>query len=135
MANKNNDKVILELQKEIEKKKRLIKDQKFVPLTNCSLDFEGNRINLHVANKDTLLLHIIKLTTLQKTLKELYPEESLTISGYSVEDWLTDLQSKFNIVNINNEKSRLKTLELKLHNLLSNDTRTALEIENLKGQI
>ena len=100
MATKN-DKVILDLKKEIQKKKSLLaKETKFTPITNCSLELDGSRFNLHVVNKETLLLLIAKLTSLKTAISITMPEEKLMISGYDVEDWLTDLTSKFKVLNI-----------------------------------
>ena len=135
MATKN-DKVILDLKKEIQKKKSsLAKETKFTPITNCSLELDGSRFNLHVVNKETLLLLIAKLTSLKTAISIAMPEEKLMISGYDAEDWLTDLTSKFKVLNISNEKERLQKLETKLHNLLSTDTKVELEIEELKDMI
>lgn len=134
MANKN-DKMILDLKKEIEKKKKLIKDQKFNPITNCSLELDNVRYNLHVIPKETLLLLIGKLRSMEMGLQSVLPEEELKVSGFYVKEWVIDIQSKFSIANIAAEKERLKTLENKLHNLLSTDTKVGLEIEDLKKEI
>jgi hypothetical protein len=135
MATKN-DKVILNLKKEIETKKALLATSvKFNPITNCSLELDGTRYNLHVANKETLLLLIAKLNSFNKSLAEVMPGESLTISGYKVDHWMEDLIAKFNVLNVFNEKVRLQALEAKLYQLLSVDTKVEIEIEDLKKQI
>jgi hypothetical protein len=135
MATKN-DKVILNLKKEIETKKALLATSvKFNPITNCSLELDGTRYNLHVANKETLLLLIAKLNSFNKSLAEVMPGESLTISGYKVDHWMEDLIAKFNVLNVSNEKVRLQALEAKLYQLLSVDTKVEIEIEDLKKQI
>ena len=135
MANKN-DKVILGLKKEIEVKKALLaKTQKFVPKTNCSLPFQGSNINLHVADKETLLKVIANLKSLELGLHSVLPEEKLIINGYVVTDWLDDSINKFNNLNITAEKERLSKLESKLHTLLSSDTRVSLLIEDIKKSI
>jgi hypothetical protein len=135
MATKN-DKVILNLKKEIETKKALLATGvKFNPITNCSLELDGTRHNLHVANKETLLLLIAKLNGLNNSLAEVMPGESLTISGYKVDQWLEDLIVKFNALNVSNEKVRLQALEAKLHQLLSVDTKVEIEIKDLMSQI
>lgn len=131
-----NDKIILKLKEDIEVKKALLKQgEKFSPLTNCSLELRGTRTNLHVASKQQLLLLIAELTALQSSLKTVLPQEKLEVSGYSVDEWLKDLTSKFASLNISLERERLKSLEAKLHNLLSVDTKVGLEIEDLQKQI
>lgn len=135
MASKQ-DKVILNLKKEIEiKKENLGKTNKFVPITNCNLFLENNRINIHTLTKESILLYIAKLKALELALKQVLPDEVLMIDGYSVKDWIEDLVSKYNILNVNNEKERLRMLENKLNELLSNETKIDLELEKLKNQI
>jgi hypothetical protein len=135
MASKN-DKVILELQKQIKEKKLLLnKTQKFVPITNCSFPINGSNVNLHVADKETLLRLIAYLKSMELGLKYILPEEVLTFNGFTSEQWLHDVLCKFNNLNISSEKERLSELEKKLHNLLSVDTKVSLEIENLKKSI
>lgn len=131
-----NDEVILGLKKEIEEKKKLLnKESKFNPITNCSILLDGSRYNIHALNKEGILLLIAKLKSLETALKAVMPEEKLVIEGYGVEDWLTDLRAKFEILNVSNEKTRLQKLEQKLHTLLSIDKKVELEIEDLKNQI
>lgn len=131
-----NDKVILDLKKEIESKKKLLsKTTKFNPVTNCSLTLNNVNYNLHTLQKDQLLLLLASVSSLQRELKTILPEEKLIISGFSSDSWIVDITSKFNNLNISLEKERLKTLEGKLHNLLSSDTKVSLEIEDLKSQI
>lgn len=135
MATKN-DQVILNLKKEIEiKKKHLAKIEKFNPITNCNLEMDGVRLNLHVANKAQLLYYIAKIKSLEMSLAEVLPEETIMIAGYSSQEWISDLTAKYNHLNVSLEKERLQKLELQLHNLLSIDTKVELEIENLKSQI
>lgn len=131
-----NDKIILNLKKEIEvKKTNLSKIDKFKPVTNCNLELDTIRYNLHVANKDTLLYLIAKIHSLKKSLSEAMPEQTLVIGGYTADQWIGDLTDKFNILNINEEEKRLQKLEAKLHDLLSVDTKIELEIDDIKKQI
>ncbi len=136
MAKSQNDKIILNLKNEIEiKKKSLNKAKKFSPITNCSIELFEKRFNLNVLDKSQLLYLISHLNALKSSLYSLYPNETLMISSFSIDEWLTDLQSKFEYLNIKIEEDRLKTLEDKLHNLLSVDTKVGLEIEGLKKLI
>jgi hypothetical protein len=131
-----NDKVILNLKKEIEAKKKLLASEvKFNPITNCSLELDGSRYNLHVANKETLLVLIAKLQGMKNALAGVMPNETLTFGGYVVEDWLKDLTAKFQVQNVSREKERLQKLEAKLHELLSVDTKVELEIKDIMSQI
>ena len=73
--------------------------------------------------------------SLELAIKEVLIDENLVIEGYSITDWIEDLKSKYNILNINTEKERLRKLEDKLHELLSVDTKISIELETLKKQI
>lgn len=135
MANKN-DKIILDLKKEIEKKKKLIKDQRFNPTTNCSLELDGARYNLHVINQETILFLVGKLRAMELALSTIFQgDQHIKIGGYFVHEWIEDLLNKYKILDIVIEKQRLKVLEDKLHNLLTTDTKVGLEIEDLKKEI
>ena len=131
-----NDQKILALKEEIEKKKKeLATNVKFSPVTNCHLQSEGRLYNIHVASKEELLMLIAKLTSLKISLEKAMPDEQLTIDNYNVEDWISDLNARFNVLNISKERDRLQKLERKLHDLLSVDKKVELEIEDLKSQI
>lgn len=136
MKKKTNDEVVLELRGQVNAKKKLLKDtEKFSPKTNCSLQLDGERFNLNVIEKPTILLLLGKLQGLKTSLYTILPDESLEIGGFSVDLWIGDLKNKFSTLNRKLEEERLKKLEEKLYNLLSLDTKVELEIENIKNQI
>jgi hypothetical protein len=133
---KKNDSLILKLKKEIEVKEKLIESSiRFTPITNCSLTINGIKSNLHSMSSNGLLFALAYVNSLKQGLKEILPDETLIIDGYSSDDWILDIKTKFNVLNVSSEKERLKKLKEKLHNLLSTDTKVELEIENLKNQI
>lgn len=130
MAN-DNDVLILRLQKQIEEKKEKIqKGQKFSPITNCSLEFMGQRYNIHVLSEDILSFLIVQFSVYDKTAKEL--NLKIKISGYDIDDWLVDLQNKLTNLNIKQEQSKLTVLQTKLDNLLSNDARIERELKEIQ---
>lgn len=128
MATTKNDKLILQLKKEIEQKKSLLaKSDKFIPKTNCSLTLFGIKYNLHVQTSNQLLFLKAFLIFLNSP--------DLILEGYKVEDWIKDIEVKYSILNIQSEKNRLKVLENKLYSLLSNDVKVSLEIEDIMKSI
>ena len=130
MATKN-DKVILNLQKDIETKTANIrKAERFQPITNCNLELYGTRYNINVLNKYQLQL-------ITATLKSLatHSDEDFIINGFVLSSWITDLESKFATLTIQEEKSRLEALKKKLHDLLSIDTKVELEINDIMSKI
>ena len=126
-----NDEMILELKRKIvEKKKELKSSERFVPLTNCSIELDGVRSNIQVLSKEQLTLLLLKLATYKLAMKELLLE-SFNISGFEVNDWIVDIKAKLAILNRKEEEQKLRQMEEKLHNLLSNDTKVELELQQI----
>jgi hypothetical protein len=135
MAKKNDD-VILKLKRDIETKKKLIKSsERFTPVTNCSLVLDNERYNLNVLGKDQIIPLMVKLNSYAMSADALGLSAELQYSGFSVEDWMTDLNARWAIINRTNEEVRLKALESKLHNLLSIDKKVELEIADIAASI
>ena len=136
MAKKNSDNAILALKAKIEEKKKLIKkSEKFTPVTNCSLLLNGERFNLNVLGKDSLVFLGSSLQAIKNASLGLFPEEDLIISGFTVDQWLTDIKSKFSNITIKLEENKLKALEERLHNLLSTDKKVELELGDIAKMI
>ena len=130
MANETNDSKIMELKKQIEEKKiKLGKSQKFTPITNCSIELDGVRTNIQVLNKEQLTYLLVKLNSYALSAKSL--EIDFVISGYHVADWITDIKSKLDFVSRKEEENKLKMMESKLHQLLSNEKKVELEIDEI----
>lgn len=127
---KNNDRVILQLQKDIKTKQSLIeKADRFSPITHCTLKIYGEVWNINVMNLEELQ-HIFAtcLTLLNVGV-------NYKISGFKLSDWIEDLNSKIAVKTITQEKQRLTELENKLKQLLTNETKVSLELENIKNLI
>jgi hypothetical protein len=138
MAKKTeNDTIILGLKKQIEDKKKALKaSEKFSPQTNCSLDWNGGRYNLHVLPKEIIIGLLLELNSKRLSRIDLgIGENDYLISGYSIEAWMADLKAKLLIVDRKAEEARLQAMEAKLHNLLSVDTKVALEIDEISKMI
>jgi hypothetical protein len=78
---------------------------------------------------DNILL--IKLNVYALSMKSL-KIETLNISGYSIDDWMTDIKLKLDILAQKEEEGKLKALESKLATLLSNDKKTELELDSIE---
>jgi hypothetical protein len=137
MVKKNsNDSTILALKGQIEYKKNALKaTEKFSPVTNCSLEVDNVRYNIHVLTKEQIIPLLIKLNSYKMSAEALGLLNDYTISGFSLKEWIQDLQAKLMNVNRKVEEDRLRRLEEKLHNLLSNDTKVELEIEEIKSML
>jgi len=131
----NDDKIMLLKSQIAEKKKGLKGKKKFSPLTNCSIELDGVRYNLHVSQKELLTNLLVKLNTYRLSVVDLGLEDEFVMSGYSVNEWITDIKLKLEILKYEEEDRKLKVLENKLHNLLSLDKKVELEIGEIESMI
>lgn len=131
MAQKNDDR-IMQLKEQIEKKREELaasNTSRFIPITNCLLVIDKTTYNLHVDSSELLL---IKLNSMRLSAKDLGIDTSkLMISGYSLDNWITDVKNNLSIQNYRIEKKKLDSLEKQLTALLSDDKQTELQIDQL----
>lgn len=126
-----NDDRILELKEKIEKKKLELSDKntRFVPVTNCIIKLDAETNNLHACDADKLALLLVKLSLYKKEADNLGIK--LMISGYVIDDWITDIKNKIDVMTTKSEMNNLKAMEAKLDKLLSEDKKTELEIDDI----
>ena len=130
---KNDDK-ILKLKEQIEQKKAEIgKVRTFAPITSCSLEVDGSRYNLHVADEDTLVYLLCKLTLLGMAADKL--GYTCRVSGYAVGDWMEDIETKLNLAKQKAKIAELKATEAKLDKLLSDEKKTELELADIEAML
>lgn len=134
MSNNTNDQRILKLKEQIaEKKKSLNKSLRFSPITNCSIEVDGIRYNIQVLNREDLISLMVKLNSYMISAKELDMLDEYLISGYKVEDWITDIKSRIEILSSKDEERKLKIMEDKLLKLLSDGKKVELEIDEIES--
>lgn len=127
-----NDEKILELKKQIEKKKELLKKSKrFSPVTNCIIELDGQKQNIQAMNVNDLIFLTTKLNSYYVSAMDL--ELELKLSGYDVKEWIDDILAKIATLNVKNEEKQLKAMEDKLTKLLSNDKKVELEINEIES--
>ncbi len=131
MSEKNDEKIFT-LKKLVDEKKSKITNVRFVPTTNCLISIDGSNFNLNVLDKDTLILILVKLNMYKKSLEDL-KISNFKLSGYSIEDWMTDIKLKLNVLEQKEEANSLKQLERKLEDLLSVDKKIELEIGDIEN--
>lgn len=132
MAGNENDKVILELQKKVDEKRAALKKAaRFSPITNCSLELEGQRINLQVLQKDGLIHCLVVLNSYKNSAEQLGLLDQYSISGYPLVDWITDLEAKLAFVTRKEEEGKLRLMENRLSALLSNEKKVELQLEEI----
>jgi len=128
-----NDKMIMELKKQIEDKKKALKaTERFQPLTNCSIELNGVRSNIQVLAKENLVQLLTQLNAYRKSAEELGLLDDYYLSGFHIDEWIVDLKAKLMNLTRKIEEDRLKSLENKLHTLLSGEKKIELEIDAIK---
>ena len=53
------------------------------------------------------------------------------VSGFNIWEWIIDIKSKLEFVSRKEEENKLKVMESKLHQLLSNEKKVELEIDEI----
>jgi len=131
-----NDEKILQLKVQIKEKKGKLKGKKrFTPVTNCSIEIDGIRLNLQVLNKEYLIHLLVKLNSYLLSAVDLGLEDEYKFSGYSIDQWITDIKLKLDILKYEEEDRKLKDLERKLENMLSSEKKVALAIDEIESMI
>lgn len=139
-----NDKEILKVKEIIAEKKKKIEKMSttFAAKTNCVLELKGRKpCNFHVAKKSELLEIVRELLLIQKGNELVknaefnFEEEDFFIGGFPVEDWLDDIKAKIDTLSIRDEKTKLDELEKRLHDLLSDDKKVELELDEIKKMV
>ena len=126
----NNDSKIKELKTQIQDKLdnivKISKDFK----TNLILEFRDNTYNLNVLPVNALQERLIQLY-LYKTAIDALNIVNYIIAGYSVDDWIHDIQILLDIHQQNKKIKDLKANLAKLDTLMSDAAKTEEFLDNL----
>lgn len=119
-----NDNRILKLRELIKQKRiELGSEKRFVSLTNCSLKLFGAVYNLHVMEIGDMYALLAILNNMP---------DNVTISGYTVSDWKTDIKNKLMVISYTAKRNNLDSLESQLEKLLSQETKQAYKSTRLQ---
>lgn len=131
-----NDERILKLRAGIAKKKEeLGKISRFTPVTNCSIEIDGQRFNIHTLQKEQLTTLLVKLNTYLLSAKDLEMELTFEISGFLVTDWMDDVKSKLDILSKKDKEKELKAQEELLSQLLSERKKVELQLDAIESML
>lgn len=129
-----NDERIIQLKNQIKEKKKQLDDSlRFTPITNCSIELDEVRYNIHTLSREQLVLLLVKLYSYLHTAEFLGVADELIISGYNINNWLEDVDNKIKVVDVKTKEKDLKAMESKLNKLLSDQKKTELEIDELES--
>jgi hypothetical protein len=136
MANKNDDRILLMRKQIAEKKEKIGKIGRFVAVTNLVLNLDGVTHNLNVlgSDKEKLQHLLIKLNSYLISAKALKLEEVL-YGGYTLEDWITDINGKLDFLSKKEEEKKLSVMEAKLAKMLSDEKQIELELDEMMASL
>lgn len=125
-----NDERIMSLRGQLEEKRKELGEYKrYSPITNCILELEGTRYNLHIASDNYLLVRLHMYVMAANDLG--IDPEKVIICGYPVTDWISDIKGFIAKDEHLNKKKQFDALEKQLTELLSDDKQTELRIDAL----
>lgn len=140
----DTDTLVLQLLQTVEEKKKQIGNAERPSWkTNCSFGFDShnpnNRINIQtIRDLDVLVTIHAHLNSLylnyQRSLGDLNIDESeapFVYLGYSLDDWLSDVQTRINALRIKLKKEELTKLEARVNALVSPEQRREIELKQL----
>ncbi|QEG04295.1 hypothetical protein [Bacillus phage BC-T25] len=138
---KKNDARILELKKLIEEKREKLGDPgdfssvtKFAPETNCMFIWNNEKKNIRVLREDELPLFISLFHSLIVSAEaQDLPLASVKMNGNPVQGLLKDCKTRYTMLIKSEELRDLQRAEHKLNQLLSEDKKTELELDDLEG--
>jgi hypothetical protein len=143
---RKTDQRTLNLIKEVNRQKNEISQAERPSwITNCSFSYsegrQNDQINLHVESKvQTLILIAAFLSEKSRTYYEAAGQlgvdaPQFTWSGYSVNDWLSDIKSRINEIQIASKRKKLEALEARLNAIVSPELRAEMESEAIMGEL
>ena len=121
------------LVKQIEQKEKALVKPNIQLKTNCSLNLFGATKNLNVCNLENLTLLKVQLNMLAMSAKDMgMPADEIMIGGFSITDWMSDIDVKMELCKYNEAKTSLNRMKEKLNKLLSEDRRTEMALDGIE---
>lgn len=131
-----NDKKVLALKDEIEKRRKALKKPVIDLKTNCKLDFKGVTYYLNVSDSIELTRILVELNSYVLSAKDLKINlDEVILSNYKINDWISDVSSKLELCKFRQTEKELEDLEKKLDRLLSSEKRTEMALENIENTL
>lgn len=114
--------------------------------TNCSFSYDegrsNNAVNIHVETDVRKLISFAAfLVSMEKSYKEtakLLAVECVpdfTWNGYPTSEWLEDLKTRINKVQIGAKRVKLESLEARLKKIISPELQAELELEAIQSEL
>lgn len=138
------DERTIQLIKEVAKQKaEIAKAEKPNWRTNCSYQVApGSSVNLHVESNLRVLIGICGAVMAGEAEYD-KAAESLGLTdyppfdwgGYSASDWIVDVRSRINKIQIGSKRKKLEDLEARLNKIISPELRAEIELEAISAEL
>lgn len=136
--NKTKDEIVQELISVVmDKKTQIEKAEKPQWLTNCVFTYDvkdsSKKINIKTVSDTVELVNIASFII---TRKNAYTEANTMLGtnvefmwyGYTLEEWITDLKTRINQIEVTERRRELENLESRLDKLISKEKREEMEL-------
>lgn len=111
-------------------------------ITSCRIKLPGldNAINIQVEQNTTSLASAIgtlkrMADDIKAVEKELGVSVPAVLDNYQIEDWITDIKLRINIINKQAKQKKLANMEKKLKPLLSEDQRREMALAEIESEL
>lgn len=124
------------LLKQIEARQQNLKKPVVDLRTNCMLEIGGEKQNLNIMKMEKLVTTKIMVNAWRLSAIEMgMKPDDVKISGFSISDWLHDIDNKMEVAKYREEEAALESMKGKLHKLLSEDKRTSMALDDIESQL
>lgn len=139
MTDKTIDQKISEVISIVEKQKNVVIETELksnrVWKTTGVINSFNIKLNLLTAKEPAIVSTLAEILMLkeyhQKSAKLLNVKHDFLIEGFEFEDWFNDFESRLNKIKLKNEKEKLSKLESRLKNIMSEDLKRTIELEEI----
>lgn len=143
MTEKTIDQRIDEVRKIVENQKKVVLDTESKssrPWTTTGvLNLPNLKLNLLTAKESAIVSALADILSLKdyhsKAATMLNSKEKFSIDGYTLDDWKNDFESRINKIKLKNEKEKLEKLELRLKNIMSEDLKREIELDQIMKEL
>jgi hypothetical protein len=144
MATKKSDQTTLKLIEEVKKQKEEIsRAERPVWKTTLAFSYTGNptgATNLHTVSSIEELVSIVaflldRSNSYSKASEMLGVKSEFKWQGFSLNDWIDDIKTRMDKIQISGKKKKLEVLEVRLNAVISPELKAQMELEAIAQEL
>lgn len=141
---RNLDERVVKLMAEVKSRRaKVAKLQKPSWLTSCSLELPGrDRLNIqvctdlyHLSFAAGILMNIVQTTQAGEEALGLKLKSPIMWQNYPIDDWISDIRLRVQVIQIKSEQDKLAALEEKLKTVTSEDQRREMALDEIEKDL